>query len=92
LAQFELDVELPEKYQCNGFTHSHFTAQLQESEGAQSALGMSAVLARAAASTHEILDSHRHNSSLEATIHKVKHDGLRRTVEWYRPCSLTVAA
>jgi len=29
---FELDVELPEKYQCNGFTRSHFTAQLQESE------------------------------------------------------------
>ena len=31
-------MELPEKYQCNGFTHSHFTAemkataQLQESE------------------------------------------------------------
>ena len=35
-------------------------------QGAHSALGMSAVLARAAASTHEILDSHRHNSSLEA--------------------------
>jgi len=73
LAQFELDVELPEKYLCNGFTHFHFTAQLQESEGAHSALGMSAVLARAAVSTYEILDSHRHNSSLEATIHKVKH-------------------
>ena len=35
-------------------------------QGAHSALGMSAVLAHAAASTHAILDSHRHNSSLEA--------------------------
>ena len=35
-------------------------------QGAHSALGMSAVLARAAVSTYEILDSHRHNSSLEA--------------------------
>lgn len=67
-----LDEEVPAKYQCDDFTHAKpFVSHLQESEGAASAFAMSAVLAQKAAATTKILDSHRQNMSLEATIGRV---------------------
>lgn len=67
-----LDEEVPTKYKCDAFSHPHsFVVHLQVSEDSNSAMAMSMLLAQKSHATHEILDSHRHNMSVEETIRRV---------------------
>ena len=74
----------PGKYQCDSMTHSHFdpvvdlvetptatSPSLLQEDTAQTLL-TSAMLGQAIYESHAILDSHMQNSSMEATIDKMK--------------------